>query len=108
MKSDAVYLEQMLDSVGKIESFTAGMTEQSFIQDAKTQSAVIMQLMLIGELAKRVSPESKSAIPLPWKEIAGFRDRAIHDYFEIDLSIVWNTVALDLPALKKELAILVG
>ena len=106
MKDDKVYIQQMLDAVRKIGLFTANMTRASFGADEKTQSAVIMQLMLIGELAKRVSPESKSAIPLPWKEIAGFRDRAIHDYFEIDLSIVWNTVALDLPSLKKELAIL--
>jgi uncharacterized protein with HEPN domain len=58
-----------------------------------------MQLALIGELAKRVSAETKSAVNVPWKEIAGFRDRAIHDYYQIDLKIAWETITLDLDPL---------
>lgn len=103
MKREAVYFEQMLDSVRKIEAFTAGMSREAFLADEKTQSAVIMQLALIGELAKRMPEEAKATVPLPWKEIAGFRDRAIHDYFEVDLDIVWNTVQSDLPDLKNAL-----
>jgi len=103
MKLDSVYTEQMLDSVRKIESFMTGIGYVAFLKDEKTQSAVIMQLALIGELAKRLSTEGKSSIGLPWKEIAGFRDRAIHDYFDVDLDIVWNTVQTDIPTLKKEL-----
>lgn len=98
-----MYLDQILDSVAKIEAFTAGMDSAAFAGDSKTQSAVIMQLMLIGELAKKVSAETKTSVELPWKEIAGFRDRAIHNYFEVDLDIVWNTIQADLPSLKKEL-----
>jgi uncharacterized protein with HEPN domain len=103
MRSDDVYLAQIRDAILKVERFTAGMSEDAFKQDEKTQSAVIMQLALIGELAKRVSAETKTGIPLPWKEIAGFRDNAIHDYFDIDLSIVWNTVVSDIPQLKQAL-----
>ena len=103
MKSDDVLLAQVRDAITKIERFTSGMSEVGFRQDEKTQSAVIMQLALIGELAKRISPKTKETIMLPWKEIAGFRDNAIHDYFDIDLAIVWNTVQIDLPELKDAL-----
>ncbi len=103
MKSDRVYIEQMLDSIGKIRLFISGMDYSTFLTDQKTQSAVIMQLALIGEMAKRVSDESKSNIEVPWREIAGFRDRAIHDYYQIDLQIAWDTIALDLEPLEKAL-----
>jgi uncharacterized protein with HEPN domain len=102
-KSDKVYLEQILDSVKKIRQFVTGMDQTAFMADQKTQSAVIMQLALIGELAKRVSESTKTKIDIPWKEIAGFRDRAIHDYYQIDLQIAWNTIALDLEPLAKAL-----
>lgn len=103
MKDDSVYLAHMRDAVAKIERFAAGMEEAEFRADEKTQSAVIMQLALIGELAKRVSAETRATIALPWKEIAGFRDNAIHDYFDVDLAIVWNTITSDIPELKKAL-----
>jgi uncharacterized protein with HEPN domain len=61
---------------------------------------VILQLALIGEQAKRVSARVKSAIPVPWKEISGFRDRAIHDYYQIDLQVAWDTIAIDLEPLS--------
>jgi uncharacterized protein with HEPN domain len=99
MKSDRVYLEQILESIERIRQFVAGMDRDSFLKDQKTQSAVIMQLALIGELAKRVSENTKSAVEVPWKEIAGFRDRAIHDYYQIDLQVAWDTIALDLEPL---------
>lgn len=101
MKSDRVYLEQILDSVGKVREFVKGINQATFLKDQKTQSAVIMQLALIGELAKKVSVPTKNAISVPWKEIAGFRDRAIHDYYEIDLQVAWDTITLDLEPLAK-------
>lgn len=104
MKSDALYLERMADSVRKIELFTAGFDAGAFDADEKTQSAVMLQLMLIGEMTKRVSAETKKSIDLPWKEISGFRDRAIHDYYDIDLGIVWQTIVSDIPAVKKALS----
>lgn len=103
MKTDRVYLEQIVDSVGKVKDFTAGFDQEKFLGDQKTQSAVIMQLALIGELAKRVSKETQAQIPLPWKDISGFRDRAIHDYYQIDLEIVWDTVISDLQILEESL-----
>ena len=102
-KSDRVYFEQILDSIRKIRQFVDGIGHAAFLNDQKTQSAVIMQLALIGELAKRVSEATKSDSKVPWKEIAGFRDRAIHDYYQIDLEIAWNTIVLDLKPLEKVL-----
>lgn len=103
MKNDSVYISQMLESVGKIASFTKGLNRDGFFADQKTQSAVIMQLLLIGEISKKISENGKSKIDLPWKDIAGFRDRAIHNYFEIDLDIVWNTLQSDMPELTERL-----
>lgn len=100
MKNDRVYCEQILDSVEKIHLFVNGVDKDAFLKDQKTQSAVIMQLALIGELAKRVSDETKSVVNVPWKEIAGFRDRAIHDYYQIDLEIAWDTITIDLNPLE--------
>jgi len=101
MKSDDVYLKQILDAVIKIKLFVSGVNSSQFLTDQKTQSAVIMQLALIGELSKKISINTQSQIDLPWKDIAGFRDRAIHDYYQIDLGIVWETISADIPILKK-------
>lgn len=103
MKDDKVYIDQMLDAVRKVEAFTDGFDFTSFKVDEKTQSAVILQLVLIGEIAKQVSEKTRTKIDLPWKEIIGFRDRAIHNYFGIDLEIVWQTVQDDIPQLKAAL-----
>lgn len=94
-----MYLEQILESIGKIRQFVSGIDQAAFLKDQKTQSAVIMQLALIGELAKKVAEPTKLAVKVPWKEIAGFRDRAIHDYYEIDLQVAWDTIMLDLEPL---------
>ncbi len=102
-KSDRVYFEQILDSIEKIRQFVSGMDCAAFLKDQKTQSAVIMQLALIGELAKRISEAARSDMKVPWKEIAGFRDRAIHDYYQIDLQIAWDTITLDLDPLESSL-----
>jgi uncharacterized protein with HEPN domain len=104
MNRDIAYVAYMKDAIRKIEVFTVDMSQDEFLRDEKTQSAVMLQLMLLGEMAKKVSDDTKVAIALPWKEIAGFRDRAIHDYYDMDLDIVWDTVVQDIPTLKKNLA----
>jgi uncharacterized protein with HEPN domain len=81
----------------------AGLDKNSFIGAEVVQSAVIMQLAVIGELSKRLSDGFKNKVSLPWKQIAGFRDRAIHDYYQLDLEYVWLTVRDDLPLLKNAL-----
>ncbi len=90
----------MLDSIRKIELFVNGIDRENFFENSLVQSAVIMQLTLIGEVSKKISDDLKNKVGLPWKEIAGFRDKAIHDYFDINLDVVWNTITIDLPPLK--------
>jgi uncharacterized protein with HEPN domain len=107
-KDDRVYLEQILDAADKIRRFVGDMDEDEFLNDQKTQSAVIMQLALIGELAKRVSDPTKAVIPVPWRQITGFRDRAIHDYYQIDLQVAWGTILHDLDPLTNAVKAYLG
>lgn len=102
-KDDRAYLLLMLDAIAKIKSFTVGMSFADFFKDAKTQSAVIMQLQVIGELAKKVPEDMKASVNIPWKNMAGFRDMIAHDYFSLDLEAVWSTVNESVPKAEVEL-----
>lgn len=84
--------------------FAEGMAEDDFLRDLKTQSAVLHQLMIIGEAVKRLSQPFRDVHPaIPWSLIAGMRDRLIHGYDVVDLAQVWNTVSRDIPELLTQL-----
>lgn len=103
-KENAVYLSHILERAEKILLFTEGMTDLSFLKDEKTQSAVIRELEVMGEAAKRLSPDFKQQNPgVPWKLISGMRDVLIHDYEGVDMNNVWITVSRDLPELIDQL-----
>jgi uncharacterized protein with HEPN domain len=104
-KSNKIYLEQILDSIRKIKTYTNKVVFKQFAANEEKQSAVIMQLILIGEISKKLSSEFKSKVKLPWKQIAGFRDRAVHKYFSLDLQETWQTVKHDLPELQRKLKV---
>ena len=88
-----------------IQDFIEGFDKQAFEQDYKTQSAVLHQLMIIGEAAKRLSEEFRGSHPnVPWKLIAGMRDKLIHSYDTVDLDEVWRTASFDIPELLLQLA----
>ena len=90
-----------MEAIERIERFTAD-GQFAFMADEKTQSAVMRQLEIIGEAAKRMSDALKqSAGDVPWREIAATRDRLIHGYFSVKLEIVWNVVDRDLKGLKR-------
>lgn len=77
------------------------MTYADFSEDRKTINAVIRSLEIIGEAAKKIPPDIRQKYPhVPWKEIAGMRDKLIHEYFGIDLSIIWETVQHDFSDLE--------
>ncbi len=99
MKEINIYLKNIVDKARESIGFCAGMSEEEFLKDGKTQSAVILKLIVIGEEAKKVPEEIISKIDLPWRMIKGFRNMAIHEYFNIDLVIIWHTVQNDLPSL---------
>ncbi|OHB17486.1 MAG: hypothetical protein A2544_01730 [Candidatus Zambryskibacteria bacterium RIFOXYD2_FULL_43_10] len=103
MKSEKFHIDFMLDSIRKIEDSVSGIDKELFKNNQEKQSTIILQLMLIGESAKKLSEETRKKIDLPWKQIIGFRDMAIHDYINLNLDNVWNTVENDIPILKKEL-----
>jgi uncharacterized protein with HEPN domain len=96
-KDDKAYLRLILDACAKVASYTARMSKEAFLLDNKTQSAVIMQIQIIGELAKKVPDAMKDSIALPWKQMAGMRDFIAHDYFSLDLEGAWQTVERGIP-----------
>lgn len=98
---DRLFLGHVLEAIAAIESFTAE-GRNYFMSDLKTQSAVVRQIEIIGEAVKNLSAElvaSESAVP--WRLIAGTRDRLIHGYFKVDLDAVWSMIEQDLPPLKE-------
>ncbi len=102
------YLADILESINDIDAFTTGMTYEEFSQDKKTVNAVIRSLEVIGEATKKIPPEIRNLHPaLPWKEIAGMRDKLIHEYFGVDLQIVWMTIRYDLSDFHKAIQDLV-
>ena len=105
---DRLFLDHILDAIGNIQSFTSG-GRAAFITDRKTQSAVVRELEIIGEAVKNLSAALTSATPsVPWRQIAGTRDRLIHAYFKVDLDAVWSMVAQDLPQLRIDVLRIVG
>jgi uncharacterized protein with HEPN domain len=105
MRSDRLYLADILDAIEAIERFMAGIDEQTFVSNELVQSAVLQKLSVIGESASRLSEEARNESPeIPWREIVGFRNVAVHAYFSVDWRIVFVTVIDDLPLLKRSVA----
>lgn len=95
------YVEDIVDAMSKAEKFTQGMDYEAFVKDDKTIFAVIRALEIIGEAVKNIPPNVKKRYPdAPWKDIAGMRNKLIHEYFGADQKTIWDTVKKDLPALK--------
>jgi len=101
VKDDRPTLLHIRDAIGKIEEYT-NKGEESFFSDSKTQDAVVRNIEIIGEASKNLSSEIKKMnSEIPWKKITGMRDKVIHEYFGINLKVVWNVVKRELPSLKK-------
>ncbi|MCD6171773.1 MAG: DUF86 domain-containing protein [Thermoplasmata archaeon] len=105
MKRDyKLFIKDIVDAIESIEEFVAGMSYEEFVGDDKTKSAVIRKFEIIGEATKNIPDEIKEKYPkLPWKEMAGMRDRLIHGYFGIDTKLVWDTIHEELPLLKPDI-----
>lgn len=102
-RDDAVLLD-IAQAARLVVEFIRGMDQETFLDDVKTQSAVLHQLLILGEAVKRLSPEFRAGHPeIPWSMIAGMRDRLIHKYNAVDLGEVWRTLQRDVPELLRRL-----
>lgn len=101
-------MQHILDAISRIEEYTLGLKYKEFLKNHLVQDGVIRQIEIIGEAAKRLSPKMRDQISdIPWKDIAGMRDKLIHDYMGVDIDAVWDTVDKDIPMLKNKLKNLV-
>lgn len=96
---DALFLGHMLAAINRIAELVERTGHEEFLRDWVIQDALMRQLEILGEAAGRVSSDLVRARPdIPWSEITGLRHKLIHDYFEVDLDIVWRTVTINVPA----------
>lgn len=103
-RDDTVYLRHILDSIETIEEHKKGIGEKEFARNKLVQDAIIRQLGIIGEAGKRVSTDiRKKYSRVSWKDMAGMRDKLVHDYFGVKLEAVWETVEKDLPQLEEQI-----
>ena len=100
-ENDEVYLSHIVDAIERIEEYCQGVSRQKFLKNKMVAAAAVRELEIIGEAARNVSREFRKMNPeLPWEQMTGTRNRLIHEYFGVDLEIVWQTIIQDLPNLK--------
>jgi uncharacterized protein with HEPN domain len=98
------YLEDILEAAGAAREFVAGMGKDELDKDRRTRDAVVRNLEIIGEAAKKLPDQTRRDHPeVEWKKIAGLRDILVHDYFGIDMDIVWDIVQNKLPVLVEQI-----
>jgi len=103
-RKDSEFVEDIREAIRRISVYTAGMDYDAFLADIKTQDAVTRNLEIIGEAVKNLSTELRQLhADVPWRSMAGVRDRLIHDYFGVNLDIVWEIISNELPRLVEPL-----
>jgi len=105
MKRDyKLFIKDIISAMKSIEEFVEGLSLDEVKEDDKTSSAVIRKFDIIGEATRHVPEDLKEKYPdIPWKRMAGMRDRLIHAYFGVDYRLVWEAIKIDLPKLRPRL-----
>ena len=106
---DQVYLQHIREAASRIREYVEGIDEATFKKSHIVQDAVIRQIEIIGEAAKNLSPNFRNSHPqIPWRDLAGMRDKLIHGYFGVDLDRVWITAQEEIPAVDSQIAALLA
>jgi uncharacterized protein with HEPN domain len=102
LKRDArLYLDDILEAIERIQRYVNDLSFEEFSGDSKTVDAIVRNFEIIGEATKRIPDETKAGYPqIPWKMMAGTRDKLIHEYFGVNLEVLWKAVKEDIPPLK--------
>ena len=101
IKEDLLYIDNISECIRKINEFSKGLSLKEFKSNELVQDAVIRNIEVIGEASKKISADTKQTYyKIPWKEIAGMRDKLIHDYLGVDILVVWRTIKEDIPKLE--------
>lgn len=104
-KDDLVYIDHLKLCIKKIKQYTENTSKEQFLDNELIQDAVVRNFEIIGEATKNLSDDFKNSHPhIPWKEIAGMRDKLIHHYMGIDVEVVWKTIEEDILFLENELS----
>lgn len=99
-----LYIEDILDSIAKIEQYIKNIDQQRFLTDTQIQDSVLRRLEIIGEAVKNVPSSFRDKYPqIPWKNVAGLRDILIHEYFGVNMRRAWKVISEDLSGLKLNL-----
>ncbi|MFY9310865.1 MAG: DUF86 domain-containing protein [Bacteroidia bacterium] len=103
-KDDSIYIEHIIQALRQITIYIEGLNEDDFLKNSLVQDAVIRQFEVIGEATKRISKDYREQHNhIPWQDMAGMRDKLIHDYIDVDLWVVYRTAKLDVPELLSQI-----